>query len=226
MKITQQERTKFFIHDFLERKESTRDDSSEGRFYHFEKKRYPSITTVLSRTSDKKWLNEWKKNVGEDQANTIVRRAARRGSSLHLICEHYLLNYERYDLGSNPVTTYLFNQIKEYIDNNITSVYGIELPLFSNSLNVAGTCDILCTLNGVNTIVDFKTSAKPKDKEWIEDYFLQATAYSIMAEEMYGKEFNQVCIIITTETGEPQFFIEQPLNYKDILAKRIEQFSS
>lgn len=226
MKTIQQERTKFFKHSFLERFDSTRGDTDDGRYYGFKDKRYPSITTVLSKTADKKWLTEWKNKVGEEEATKIVKRAARRGSSLHLICEHYLLNYERYDSGANPVTTYLFNQIKDYVDTNFDTVYGIELPLFSDQLKVAGTCDILCSLNGVNTIVDFKTSAKPKNKEWIDDYFMQATAYSIMANEMYDTKFNQVCIIITTETGEPQFFIEHPSNYKDKLNARVSKFYS
>jgi hypothetical protein len=226
MKITQPDRTHFFKHDLLSRYDLLREDGSSGRNYSFKGSRYPSITTVLSKTSDKSGLDAWKKRVGEEEAKKIIARSSRRGQSLHLICEHYLLNYERYDSGANPITTFLFNQIKDFLDKKIETLYGVELPLFSHSLKVAGTCDVLCKINGLSTITDFKTSASPKNKEWIIDYFLQTTAYSIMAEEMYDIKFEQLCLVITTESGDPQIFIEPTAPYINELKARLIKFYS
>ena len=54
---------------------------------------YPSITTILS-AFPKPELMEWKKRVGEAEANRISSLATSRGTKIHSLCEQYLLNEE------------------------------------------------------------------------------------------------------------------------------------
>ena len=136
------------------------------------------------------------------------------------MCEDYLANKPEYRRGKMPPILELFNKIKPTIDTNIEVVYGIELALFSHELKTAGRTDLFCRFMGVNTILDFKTSNKPKKEEDIEDYFVQATTYAMMIEEMYADlkpiYIPQIAIVIAVEeTGAPgQLFVKQTTQYR------------
>ena len=180
---------------------------------------YPSVTTVTSSVK-KQYIEEWKARVGEQEANRISRKATTRGTALHSLCEGYVANNPDYKRGVMPPTIELFNKIKPIIDEHIEIVYGIELALFSNELKTAGRTDLFCRFMGVNTILDFKTANKAKDKADIEDYFIQATTYAMMVEEMYADYkpiyIPQIAIVIAVdEAGVPgQLFVEPTTRYR------------
>lgn len=189
--------------------------------------RYPSITTVLS-SFGKKELFEWRKRVGEEEANRIARKASSRGTKLHTVCEKYLLN-ELTDMKLRtmmPDTKELFFGVKPFMDEHIKEVYGIEQALYSHKLKVAGRCDCIATWNGKLSIVDWKTSSRQKTKEGILNYFMQASAYSEMFEEITGLPVNQIVVAIAVEGDSPQIFVEDKNDYLPHLHTYLNKFYS
>lgn len=173
---------------------------------------YESITTALGRNEEKKkGLKEWANRIGEKESGRISRIAAKRGNDLHAIIEKYLDNDPSYkDSSTMPDTYGMFNKVKPVLDKGLKMIYMQEAPLFSHKYKLAGRCDCIATCLNKLTIVDFKNSMKTKKPEWIEDYFLQTTAYKLMFEEMYGDKITQLMIIIAVENADPQIFIRDP----------------
>lgn len=196
-------------------------DSLQGRKYKTPMGLlYPSITTILSQSKEDNFLNEWREKVGAERADEITKLAGKRGSNLHNICEDY---FNGKDL-SFPDTTakWHFKQIEPYL-KRISDVRGIEIPLFSDKLKIAGTSDCIAYYDGKLSTIDYKTSRQQKKKEWIGDYFLQATFYSIAVKEMYGELPSQIVIIMATNDNNPCVFVENVRNYTKelILRKRL-----
>lgn len=188
-------------------------------------KLYPSITTVLS-DYNKKALFEWRKRVGEQEANRIARQASGRGTKLHNIVEKYLLNEvsEMKMQTMMPDTKELFFKVKPLLDTHIGDIYGIEQPLYSDRLKVAGRCDCIAEWDGVLSIVDWKTSTNSKEKDKIENYFMQATGYAEMFEERTGRPINQIVIAIAVENGTTNLFIEEKTKYLHPLNQYLERY--
>lgn len=191
---------------------------------------YPSVTTVLSSTKDNKGLHEWRQRVGEKKADEITRRAASRGTAMHLICEDYLSNKDDFLKDKPPTGIDLFLKIRPTLDEHIDLIYGNELPVYSDELQTAGRTDMFCRFMGTNTIVDFKSSTLDKREDWIEDYFLQSTAYAMMIEETYKNEkliyIPQIAIIIAVEEGERkcQLFVKKTKDYRDKVKARFQKY--
>lgn len=182
---------------------------------------YPSITTVLSATKDYTGLNKWKESVGEQVAEYIMKQSLSIGSTTHEHIEYYLKN----DVLDKPdlLPKAHFEQIKPFL-NNIGTIYGIELFLYSDTIKVAGTSDCIAMYKGKRSVIDFKTSRKKKRLDWVQDYFIQATAYSMMWGDHFTTPIEQIVIIITAEDGTCEEYIESPLDYKDTLLDRIDQY--
>jgi hypothetical protein len=204
-----------FIHELLNLATLERTEKDGKRYYITPDGVFPSVTTVLGEKLDKSGLELWKAKVGVEKAEQISRQAATRGSAVHKLCEDYLMNDVIDSRKVMPFNMMTFNTIKPILDKNINKVYGVEAALYSKKLNTAGTSDLLAEYNGVNSIVDFKTSRKEKKEEWIQNYFLQATIYSMMAEELTNLKFPQIVIIISNDDYEVQTFIKNRDDYKD-----------
>ena len=177
---------------------------------------YESITTALGKDPEKKkGLMEWRKRVGEKEANRISRLASTRGTAMHTICENYLNNEEDYIGKAMPNAVDMFKTIQPILDKAITKVYMQECALYSDVYRLAGRVDCIADVRGKLTVLDFKTSMKPKKRQWIHDYYLQAAAYSFMLEEMYGVKADQTLIMIAVQDSEPQLFIADPYKYRE-----------
>lgn len=197
-------------------------DSPSGRKYKTpEGFLYPSITTVLSQTADKSYLEEWKQKVGEDEAERITKKASSRGTNLHKVCEDYL--FEKELTFPTVQSKRHFRQIEKYV-KRISDVKGIELPLYSNILKIAGTTDCIGFFDDELSVIDFKTSRKQKKEEWIDDYFLQSAFYSIAFAELYGMFPKKIVIIMATDDENPCIFVKDVQQYKFKLIKRIRQY--
>ena len=176
--------------------------------------KFKSVTTVLSEKMDKTALYEWRARVGKEEATKITVQAGRRGTSVHAIAERYVLNEENFYKKEMPSNIDMFNQIKPKIDKHIDNIYGVELPLFSRSLKAAGKTDLIAEYNGIPSVIDFKTSRKLKKPEWIQNYFIQATIYSMMFESLYKINIPQIVILIAVDhEKEPQQFIMDRGNF-------------
>lgn len=189
---------------------------------------YPSITTVLS-SYNRDAILQWRKSVGEEVANKISAKASSRGTKLHKICEDYLLN----DLSPLKMHSMMpdlkerFLVIRPHLDKFVGKLYGIEQALYSDNLKLAGRCDCIGEWNGKISIIDWKTSSKLKNKDDILNYFMQATAYAEMFEEITKIEINQIVVAIVVEgENNPQIFVEDKVNYLPHLHKYIQDFYS
>ncbi len=187
--------------------------------------KYPSITSVLGANPEKKkGLQEWRKRVGEAEANKISRKASRRGTTVHKICEDYLNNEEEYINGAMPDSVGMFNSLKPILIKNVGDVYGQELALYSDHLGVAGRVDLIAEWDGVPSIIDFKTSARPKKLEWIDDYFMQCSGYAAMYYEMTGFPIKDVVVAIMVDGDSPQIFKGKVGEWLPSLARAIGEF--
>ena len=155
---------------------------------------YPSITTVLS-SQNKPSLEKWKKDVGEKEAKRISKDSMRIGTAVHQMAEFYLSNYVIKLKNEEKKIVDTFNRLR-FLLGNINNIVGVEIPLFSDLLRVAGTTDCIAEYNGVLSVIDFKTSRRPKKEEWIDDYYMQTFAYKLMFEEMTGIEIQQIVILV------------------------------
>ena len=184
----------------------------------------PSITTVLSILS-RDSIAKWRARVGEAEANRISYRASTRGTSVHEIIEKYINNEEGYQNGYTPDIINSFLDLKPILDDRIGRVYAQEAPLYSNHLGVAGRVDCVADFDGKLSIIDFKTSMKPKRLDWIKNYFMQESAYAIMWEERTGRPITQLVTIISVDNHEPQIFIEHRDNWVRPLRDTISQYN-
>ena len=211
------ERARTFEHYFMQFRDIESFMKDNKRYYRApDGVNYPSVTSVLGVKKDTTHLDAWIKRVGADTAEKIKVQAGNRGTAIHTICESYILNEERYPDKVMPVNVMTFKKIKPVLDSRVGVVYGLEAALFSKTLHTAGRTDCIAEFDGVLSIVDFKTSLKPKKEEWITDYFLQATCYSLMAEELCDLVIPQIAIIIAVDDeNEAQVFVKNKADYVD-----------
>lgn len=156
-------------------------------------KRYPSVTTVIA-DHNKEAIDKWRKKVGVEKANSISRIASNRGDDVHEALEALLLNKPVPSLF--PHAKAVFVNMKQELVRRVSEVHGLEQPLFSHKLRLAGTTDCIARYDDKLSIVDFKTSLRLKKKEWVHGYFMQLVAYSYMFEEMTGLEIEQGIVLI------------------------------
>ena len=184
---------------------STTNENGKRCYVTPDGEKYPSVTTVLSDYK-KDSIVQWRKRVGEKEANKISTQASRRGTKVHKLCEDFLNNELSFD-DYTPDNVVMFKSIQPFLEE-IEIVYGQERTLFSNHLKTAGRVDCVGKFRCKRHIIDFKTSSKPKKKEWIDNYFMQGSAYSVMWEEMTGIPVPFIAIIIAVADEQPQVFVE------------------
>lgn len=181
-----------------------------------------SITSVISHYN-KEFFSSWRKRVGEEEADRITRKATARGTDAHTLIEKYLRNM---DLKSDvlPISEMLF-QISVPELKRINNIHALEGSLYSKYLGIAGTVDCIAEHDGELSIIDFKTSKKPKPREWIEHYFVQCCAYACMLHELTGLSVKKFVIIMTCENGECVTYEERDKEkYLRLLTQYIKKF--
>ena len=195
-----------------------------------EGKEYPSITTVLSNRG-KKGLFEWRKRVGDDVANYISGKAAKRGTAVHHMCEDYLNNVSFIEPDwwqekqKNFLPFCLFNQLRNGVLQRINNIHAQECSLYSNKYGVAGRVDCIAEYNRVLSIIDFKTSTSERSDKYNENYYIQTAAYAEMYEERTGIPTDQIVILVVTEDGQVQEFIKSKQEYLPLLKEAINEFN-
>ena len=206
-----------FIHEEIDLgyNDLVADTSKSGRTYTDPNgNRYPSITTVLSILSEES-IAKWRARVGEDEANRVGHRASSRGTLVHSIIERYLLNESIDDFL--PHIRQSLENVRPILDKSIGKIFGLESPLYSRHLGLAGRVDCVAEFDGVPSIVDFKTSKRVKKKEWISSYFAQMAGYAVMWEERTGMPITNTVIIMDVDDNEPLVFKEHRDNHIDLL---------
>jgi len=185
---------------------------------------YPSITTVLSKTSDMSALDDWRERVGNEIADKIMSESKTLGTITHQLCEDYLNNRPSEGDLPNIAKTH-FENLKPFL-HKMGNIHGTELALYSDDFQIAGTCDCIAEYNGILSIIDFKTS-RGKLMEYydkVQKYFVQATAYSLMWKERTGTEIDRIVIIGSEESGDVSEFIKSPGDFIELLFDKLEKF--
>jgi genome maintenance exonuclease 1 len=180
-----------------------------------------SITSVTSHFN-KEIFVKWRKKVGNEEADRITKAATSRGTDMHTLTEHYLKND---DLPTvQPISDFLFKIAKGEL-NKIDNIHSLEGSLYSKELGIAGTVDCIAEYNGELAIIDFKTSKKPKPRDWVEHYFVQCMAYGCMLYEITGISVKKLVIIMACENGECVIYEERDkAKYIKLLSKYIRKF--
>jgi len=175
---------------------------------------YPSITSVLSFINRKKFA-DWRARVGNEEADRKCKKGTTRGTAFHLVNEYYLNNddYESLKDYQNPLIQLMFKANKADLDNRIGNIYQQETRMYSDKLCLAGTVDLICDVDGELSIVDFKTSEKEKPEEWLEDYFVQLSAYWAMFSEATGVVPKKLVVWLVGENGDVQIIERRNIMY-------------
>ena len=190
------------------------------RFYNIDGKNYTSITSVLGIRKTEQ-LKGWREKIGEGVANWEMGRAARRGKSFHTLVEQYIKGETPSIRDVLPLG--LFKLLKPYIDQ-IDNIHLLEAIMYSKKLTVAGQVDCVAEYNGKLSVIDFKTANKERQESWIDNYFLQTTAYAHMYEETFGTPIEQIVILIASEDGTTQAFVKNKADYEKELGTAIQNF--
>ena len=198
-----------------------------SRIYDFDGMRMPSVTTILSKTKDQSFLTAWKNKVGPENAERIKNVSSNRGTAMHKFLEKHIE-----DVGYDDLTTLgqeaksMANKIIEDGLSNLSEYYGSEVMLYYPDL-YAGSTDLVCMHDGMETIVDFKQANRPKKEEWIEDYYLQIAAYAMAHDSVYGSNIQQGVIMVCTPDLYYQEFKcegEKMRHYRHEFLKRLSQY--
>ena len=215
-----------FKHVDLNLPKLTRETIDGVRYYSVpdeeELLRLVSITSVTSHFNKEIFVN-WRKKVGNEEADRITKAATTRGTDMHTLTEHYLKN-DQVLPEVPPISDFLFKISKGEL-NKIDNIHSLEGALYSKQLGIAGTVDCIAEYDGELSIIDFKTSKKPKPRDWIEHYFVQAMAYGCMLYELKNISIKKLVIIMACENGECVVYEEyNKAKYIKLLDKYIRKF--
>jgi genome maintenance exonuclease 1 len=180
-----------------------------------------SITSVTSHFNREIFV-KWRKKVGEEEAQKITKASTSRGTDFHLCAENYFYNKDIPPVP--PLPDFLFKIAKAEL-NKINNIHCLEGALYSKQLGVAGTTDCIGEHDGELAVIDFKTSKKPKPREWITHYFVQAMFYGMAYYEMTGTPIKKLVIIMACENGECVLYEERDLKkYMKLVVQYIKKF--
>ena len=204
-----------------------RSDDEGNRTYDVKGLHLPSVTTILSRTKDQGFLRRWKAKVGEANAEVIKNIASKRGTSMHKFIEAFILGKGYEDLTSlGQQAKTMANKVIEKGLTPIEEYYGSEVTVYYPGL-YAGSTDLVCKHNDMDTIVDFKQANQPKRKEWIDDYYMQIAAYAMAHDYIHGSNIEQGIIMVCTPDlylQEFRFQGHELRQWKHKFLKRLDEY--
>lgn len=191
-------------------------------------KALPSVTTILDATKpeeSKRALMEWRKAVGEKKAQEITTAAANRGTRMHTYLEKYVKEGKVPERASNPFSWASHAMAHEVVKEGLVHVdefWGVEVPLYFPGV-YAGTTDCVGVHRSDQSILDFKQANKPKQREWIEDYFLQLCAYAEAHNELHGTTIKKGVILMCVQPKmNDKFDIINPPQYQEFILEGTE----
>jgi len=214
-------------YNYIQGKQLT-DPGTGTRVYEISNYRLPSVTTILGATKNQDFIKKWKAKVGEENAERIKNHSSSRGTVMHKFLEHYILGTGCVDLtGIGQEARPMADKIIEIGLAPVEEYYGSEVTLHYPGL-YAGSTDLVCLHNGMETIVDFKQANRPKKEEWIEDYYLQIAMYAMAHDYVYNSKIEQGVIMVCTPDLYYQEFKTQGADlraWKHKALKRIDMYN-
>ena len=206
---------------------SSRIEDQETRLYDVNGYRLPSVTTILGKTKDQKFLKDWKAKVGEQEAERIKNLSSSRGTSMHKFLEHYVLGTGYDDLTElGQKAKAMAQKVIEIGLAPVEEYYGSEVTLYYPGL-YAGSTDLVCLHNGKETVVDFKQANRPKREEWIEDYYMQIAAYAMAHDYVHNSKIEQGVVMVCTPDLYYQEFVvsgAELRQWKHRFLKRLDMY--
>ena len=203
----------------------------EGKpHYVFDKEKLPSVTTILDATQSaekREALANWRASKGEAEATRIVDESGARGTAMHKILEMYIL--EQGYLDETNVGKQAHNMAMQVINSglsNVTEYYGTECTLYYPGL-YAGQTDLVGIHKGSDAIIDFKQTNKPKNREWIDDYFLQLSAYAMAHNILFNTQIAKGVIMMCSKDNYYQEFVVEGSEfqkYKHNFLRRVDEY--
>jgi len=212
------------INKLYEYPKLNRIDKDGERLYDTGSAKVPSVTTILGRMKDMSGINAWRARVGAEEAQRILTEAGNLGTATHKHLENHCLGIER-PTGTNlirKIASKLADVVIEEGLNDINEVWGLEASLFSPEL-YAGTTDCVGLWKDRPAIIDFKTSRSVKKREWIDDYFLQGSAYAMAHNEMFGTDIKTIVIMMVTHDGKYLEFSVEDSEFDDYNNKWLDK---
>lgn len=208
---------RFELEDFI--------GNDNKRFYQTPIGRLPSVTNILDGLKDKSGLVHWRKRIGNAKADEIILQSRNKGNEIHSLAQNYLLNNPEWSKDASTINIRTFNQIKRILDENVKTVYGAELPLWSASLKTAGRTDAVVKWEDYNAVLDFKTSRRIVDikSEKLRMYKLQTVVYALMIEEQYKLNITHCSIIVVTNHEGAKIFTFSIEKYRDVARQIFEK---
>ena len=207
--------------------QATRTTEQGSRTYDVQGMKLPSVTTVLANTKDQTYLRRWKEKVGDEEAERIKNYSSKRGTAMHKFLEKHIQGSGYEDLTEMGVHAKpMAQKIIEIGFTPISEYYGTEVTLYYPGL-YAGSTDLICMHNDMETIGDFKQSNRPKKEEWVEDYYMQIAAYAMAHDYVYGSKIRQgVIMMCTPDLYYQEFKIqdEELKRYKHEFLKRLDHY--
>jgi genome maintenance exonuclease 1 len=194
---------------------------------------YHSVTKVVGADKD---FSEWYARLakqyscsleaGEAIGKYVMINAGNIGTKVHTMCEEYLNNNLNTIENPNLIAEAHLNNLKDRLNCYVEDIRYQEIQMFSKTMGLAGTADLIADWDGTLSVIDFKTTRKAKPEEWIESYFLQATCYALMYEENTGQAIDQIVILFTGEDGSQDTYVKDKAQYVDRLHEVIAKFKS
>ena len=203
------------------------DTKSTGRTYKIPNiGKYPSITTILGKTANQMWLQIWRENVGDEEADRISKEATDRGSLVHDYLERF---WNEEDITTNlskekPDVRLMTNNLIKATKKGKMKVYGQERVVYSKELKYAGRVDVIGEWEGQPAIIDYKTARKTKYAKYIKDYYIQCAAYAQAHNEIYGSNISKLVILITVEDKDVQVFKANLIHHLPDLKYRLKSY--
>jgi len=194
---------------------ATRHDDHGSRTYDVQGLKLPSVTTILAKTKNQYYINKWKEKVGEQEAERIKNYASKRGTAMHKFLEKHIQATGYDDLTKiGQEARPMAQKIIEVGLQPIEEYFGSEVTLYYPGL-YAGSTDLICIHDNMETVVDFKQSNSPKRKDWIEDYYIQVAAYAMAHDYVHRSNIKQGIIMICT----PDLYYQE-FKFQDVELKR------
>ena len=208
------------------------------RYYNIEKDgvlyKLPSVTTIIGAMTDHSSLDNWRKNIGEEEANRIMTFSANRGTCMHQKLEYWftsdienkkdrLLDVNKkmsafvqengYTTDELKCGNELFNSLMWCgFFERVKDVVSMEDTLYSLTCGgYAGRCDFVMKNHADEyVLVDFKTSKRRKRKEWLTGYYLQLGAYFVAYYQIFRIKVHHAELWIAVENDSPQLvYVEE-----------------
>ena len=194
----------------------------DDRFYKIQKLGaevvyYPSVTTILG-VAPKPYLNRWRGEIGNREADQRIREAQERGNKVHHACAvllkggvvGYKILKDDLDLvlDHRPIEKVLLNDQTEMAMAhrfvNLAAELNFETILtdqtiFSDKYKFAGSLDFLAKIPKTNyNKIDFKAGlyiCDIKTGSSSKEHLMQVAAYSVAYSELYQTKITGAIVI-------------------------------